>query len=443
MDSLFTGFPVQIIDDDLPENNFSALMNAISNKSYSLIYRLLHKFDYTFSPRAAFLLLNEALENGLTLKVFQAVLERCPPVPEILPAGVSSDPFLSSCGPVEKAAGADRADVLALLLERGASPNQMPNRDGSPLEAALTSQSLKCVELLMAQPELDTSWTPMLLFDWARAGHGGTLLDFCLQAMAPRFIGWEPATLESLPIPEPMTAPLIAGVGNWNLLERFCRERGSVPLDDGRQVLDDVHFSSVEEGEEKACAAALNALLERCPGLLRRQRDCRVLLRCFLRFGGEAREFLRPWVKRLQHKRISMEREDWICWEYDGLPELWQSLMPTGPTLLIDRWSDVLENFCFDEPGNDGPIRKSRALRRILSRCPVRGKGRAGKVSPVARAVLNCGAPELLSELLAPGGLLTEEDPGALMEYVQTAECPRASRGAVLAHVKKEENYEL
>lgn len=445
MDSLFAAAPLHLPSwEDLPENNFSLLLDAICEKSYPLIYAQLRRYDYTFSPEAAFRLLDKALESSLSLRAFQAILERCPPVPEVLSSGFAPDMILGSCCLLDKAACLDRADVLALLLERGADPNRQPGCDSSPLEAAVAGQSLKCVELLMERPELDTAWTPQLLCEWANADRGLTLLDFCLQAMAPRFTGWEAASLQPLPIPELMTARLIAEAGNWPLLERFCRERGTLSPADGRQALNAIQPLEVQEQDHRACAAALDALLKRCPSLLRGQTACRTLLRCFLRFDGEARELLRPWTESLRRRRISMEREDWIDLEYDGFLNRWLSLLPQGPVLVIDRWSDVLEDPLADDVmGNEVVLLRSEALRRILSLCPIRGKGRAGKVSPVAQAVLRYGAPDLLAELFQPGALLAEEDPGALLEYVQDSECPRINRNAVLAYARKEEDYEL
>lgn len=445
MDSLFAAAPLHPPSrEDLPENNFSLLLDAISEKSYPLIYARLRRYDYTFSPEAAFRLLDKALESGLSLKAFQAILERCPPMPEVLSTGPVPDMISGSCSLTDKAAYLDRADVLALLLERGAGPNRQPDCGFSPLEAALDGLCLECVKLLVEQPELDTAWTPRLLCEWAKADHGRPLLDFCLQTMAPRFTGWEALSFQPLPIPEPMTAWMFAMAGNWPLLERFCRERGTIPPDDGRQALNAIRPLEVQERDHQACAAALDALLKRCPGLLRGQTACRTLLRCFLRFGGEARELLRPWTESLRRRRISMEREDWIDLEYDGFLNRWLSLLPQGPVLVIDRWSNALEDpLSYDETGGEAVLLRSEALRRILSLCPVRGKGRAGRVSPVAQAVLRYGAPELLAELFRPGGLLAEEDPGALLEYARDGECPRMNRAAVLAYVRKEENYEL
>ena len=178
----------------------------------------------------------------------------------------------------------------------------------------------------------------------------------------------------------------------------------------------------------------------------RRQAACRTLLRCFFRFEfeGEARELLRPWVESLRRRRISMERIDWIDLEYDGFLNRWLSLLPQGPVLVIDRWSDALEDpLAYDGMDGETVLLRSGALRRILSLCPVRGKGRTGKVSPVAQAVLRYGVPDLLAELLRPGGLLAEEDPDALLEFARSGDCPRMNRAAVLAYVRKEEDYEL
>lgn len=443
------------IPDTLPEDDLSELFTAISQKSYPRIYKELGRCAGTFSPRTAFHLLNDALENGLTLRVFETVLANSPPLPEILSVDNVDNLFNLTLDPVSligRAAFLDRGDVLSLFLEHGASPNLACCGGASPLEAALMGQSLKSLEVLIQRPELDTAWTPQLLFEWARSESASDIRDFCIQTIAPRLTGWNPLSFRPLPIPEPMTPQIIAKARNWPFLERFCRERAPVSPENASEAIliislhalpphreNETASPAPEEEEEArtACAGALAALLESCPNLLRRETGCRALLRCFLNLGETARERLRPWTDKLRRRRIAMDWLDWDRGGYLGFPELWQRLLPNGPTLVIDRWSHIFD------PSLAVPQR-AKELSHILDSCPIRGKGRKGKLSPVARAALRCSDAALIESLFQqPDALLATEDPDALLEYAQRGGCSRANRAAVLAHVHKTVDYEL
>lgn len=444
-DPIFSGRPavVHLCPDDLPENNFFSLLEAISQKrSYRLIYKLLDKYDQIFSLEAACSLLRCALNSELTLRAFKAILKRCPPVSELLTVRQSCDFPLFVCGLLEQTAYMDRADVLALLLEEGASPNRRPGFDHSPLECALMNQSQKSVELLMRQPDLDLTWTPALLELWAR--RGSPLQDFCLQAMAPRFLGWDPASLQPPPIPEAMRAEYPAQAGNWPLVERFCRERGRLDAEEGGAALRWFARMDTAVPEEEAAVSALNALLESCPELLRRREARRTLARFFLSVDEKTREVLRPWMERIRHRRVDMEERDWSGSGYSGLLNLWQALLPQGPTLAVDRWSDVFRVPYAVGGHEERYIRLPwEDLECILDACPILGKGRRGYLSPVAATVLRCGSPALVERVFQPGGPLADEDPDCLLLCAQDDEYPRVNRNALLTVIRKEEQYEL
>lgn len=444
LDSLFSDHPALVFycPDDLPENNFTCLLEAISQKqSYRLIYKLLDKYDHIFSPEGACTLLRCALNCRLTLTAFKAILKRCPPAAELLSVNQLCEFPLSHCGLMEQSAYMDRPDVLALLLEEGADPNRRPGFDYSPLECALMSQSLKCVELLMERPDLDLTWTPELLELWAR--RESPLQDFCLQTMAPRFLGWDPASLQPLPLPEAMRAEHPARAGNWPLVERLCRERGRLDAEEGRAALRWFQHPVPEEGEKEEAAAALSALLESCPELLRTKDARRTLARFFLAVNDETREALRPWITRIRRCRIDMEQRDWIG-AYSGFLNLWRALMPQGPILAVNRWADTFHSSCFTDWQQElGRPQPWDELEIILNVCPILGKGRRGKLSPLAADVLRYGSPALVERMFQPGGPLADEDTDRLLSCAQDDGCPRINRSAVLSVIQKEERYEL
>ncbi len=269
----------------------------------------------------------------------------------------------------------------------------------------------------------------------------------CVRSVVPSFAEWtwhgQPP-----PIPEPMKAEIIGEAQNWPLLERFCRERGPLSVNDGKKTawtFNYLYNSGVRQSQYKqsAIAAALSALLESCPELLRTEECCRVLLRWYLDSGEAAREQLRPCVERLGRRMIAMAWDDWEHWGWEKLPDYWKQAMPDGPILVVDREDYTL---CGLMVLNRAPY-LADALRKILTSCPVRGKAKKGELSRWALEVLGCGDTALIGSLLQqPGGLLATEDPDALIGYVQCPEwfnCPRASRAAVLAHVRRKVDYEL
>ncbi len=397
------------ISDNFREE-LSVLIPIIFQEDNSHINEDLRRFAGTISPRAAFYLLSSALRHDLPLKTFETILEHSPPVPELFsddnPAIVI---FRNSIALIANAAIENRADALALLLERGASPNRV-SFCLSPLEEALRYGSLESLEILLRHPGLDTTWTDQLRLEWAAAECAEPRQQQCLRAMAPRFTGREAPPDRPLPIPEAMTAHIIAIAENWSLLERFCRERGRVSPEDGQRAFGQMtyiaaiagHLEEEEKVEDRSAraAAALAVFLESCPELLGPVENCRTLLRCFLESGEAAQKHLRPCMERI------------------------------GPNAVIDRWSDVL-NSCRLTVG---------VLGNILDVCPIGGTGRTGELSPLARTVLRRGNLALVLPLLRQSGsLLATEDPDALLEYVLEGSCLGADgeRNGFMAEKRK------
>lgn len=433
--------------EEPPEENFSRLETAISACNYPVINRELRNCSFRFSPEASFRLIRWALIGKLTLRCIQAILERCAPVPEILAAGTLSRGYAGETyGLMEKAAMLGRADVLELFLDRGAGPNRLEGLSISPLGAALGTGELECVELLVKRPDLDTAWTEELLGLWSALDGGNAAYEFCRQAMVPRFLDPDWFPLNPIPIPEGMTIGLPAARGNWEMVIRICRERGDrISLPEAREALGRVDFRRTARDWRAQLGEAVDALLTACPELLRREKACRTVLRGWLLLDQEQREPLARWVKLLEHRRIAMEEEDWMAAEPpEDLLSLWEKRLPRGPVLAVDRWKDDLDVPRVRSADSTGLMENDASyLERILRTCPVRGRGRAGKLSPLARQVLTYGNPRLILEQFQPGKLLAQEDPNALLACVQGEEVPRANRNAALVSLRKEERYEL
>lgn len=416
------------ISDEI-KTELSALVDAMEKKDYPLICGELGRFTAPFTHEAAFHLLDNALLRDLKTEVFEAILDNSPPLPEIACStcaglmimcisreGKSDRTIAGDFGLLEIAAGKDRADLLSLFLERGAGPNR-PGRSvcyNSPLEAAVMGGALNCLELLMRQPGLDTAWTDELLTLWARREWAHSELKECFRIMAPRFTGWVQLSGYPLPIPEPMKPWIIADMVNWPLLECFCRERGPISPEDGRAAIRTLADEIVNrQSESEAACAALTALLENCPDLLREEEACQALVRCFFAFSfGNARERLRPWVNSLDTWH-PMAPGPFLPYGGEGkyFLELWRKLLPNGPVLAINRWS---ERFADSLDPQD-----EETISYVLNDCRICGEGKKGALSPLAAKVLHHGSLSVILPLLRRSdGLFAPEDPDALLRHV-------------------------
>lgn len=451
MDALFCSLsdPLTLLSSSLPEHNITDVLNAITSRRYPAFYAALRKYQHLFSPEGAFLLIQQALEYELTIHAFLSILKRCPPVEEFLFSSQADTCFLGIHGLVELAAYLNRTDVLALLLERGGNVNRFPAFSLSPLEAALEGTALGSVELLVQQPELDTAWTPRLLSFWSCQDPEPPKLEFCIQAVAPRFFPETYSLHAPLPIPdEPEMTALAIRNENWLLARRLLHERPPRSQKEIRSIL--TAFQSLnQQTDQPNCVSTLIALLEVRPGLLRRRDACQVLLRYWLLFSPPCLSPLQPWVERIPFSHMELSPSDWLdAGAYQVLP-LWRDRLPNGPALAVNRWSPIFQMMAFDE--DPFPITQScgrpripsELLSELVSCCPILGKAKPNSLSPLAEAMLQRGRPEQLESLLLPGGALADEPPQLLLDRTQDESLPRHNRAVILALIRKEETYDL
>lgn len=457
-------------DFDLPEQRnteIERLLAAIRERTYPSFYTLLKRRKGRFGPQEAFELCITAVRGRLTLRAFTALLGCCPPLEEFLHAGsagceiiggrnmVSGEHGLTEC-----AAAWDRADILKLLLRRGGNLNRDSGFELSPLEAAIEGRALHSVELLVQEPELDTALTPRLLASWSHMETGEDLLDFCLQAAAPRLTGAVPGPAAPIPVPRQLTVVNAASAGNWELAARICRERGSLPPEEARGLLDRLEmyricppedsmsgFFGMEDPElmERKCtgqARALDALLARCPELLRGQQACRTVAALILYHYGTTAEILAPWAEKIRNRKISLYHFPWRggCLDVknaERLLDLWQKYLPDGPRPRLDRRMSIL---VFGRDGEE--IRQ--LLGRMLKLCaPPRGKAPDGRLSALAELLMCYGSPGMVEEQLRPGGLLAGEHLEVMLSPGAHREIPLANRAIAASCMRKEADYAL
>ncbi len=430
------------------DETLSRLEEAIRKRVYPTIYALLRQREEPFFPDTAFEVCMTALDAGLNRRAFTAILDHSPPLERFLHKKSWSHEY----GLVEKAASMDRADLLDLLLERGGNVNRYRRpRYISPLEAAMEGGALRCVERLLREPELDVALTPRLLACWSLADSGMTMLDFCLQAAAPRLLGKDPTFRDPVPIPDQLTMVHAARTGNWALVRRICRERG-VSLKEGKRVLK--HFpdripepegEQLDEENRKELTErvlTLDCLLAACPQLLRGWRACQLLVSYFLWCYEEANlaeRVLGPWIQRIKGRKVPLRGfPDTVGNEaFFRTLRLWLERLPYGPIPAVDRHTCVHEFLA----GETNP----EELELVFQNCAMiqRRTDPQGIISNLALSLLLYGTPEQVEEQLQPGKLLAGEDPEALLRFCVNKEHPRLNRVMLLAYVKKEVDYEL
>lgn len=429
MDIIFDAFFQELFVE--PPGPDDRLLSALRRRQYPTIYALLRKRTEPLSPEAAAACCSAAL--GCTPRVLEALLDHCPPLSTFL-----RTPGAHALTAV--AAARDRPQHLKVLLDRGASPNEQ-----SPLVTAIAHRSLRCVKLLLDRPDLDTALTPALLEQWARIEHGDTGVDWCIQALIPRFLGQEWNCFWPMPIPAELRLEDTADWGNWPLAVRVCRELSPTPGEMIR-VLSCINYQDMDVG---ALAELLDAMFTACPALLRRKVARAILAACALAAGGGVPDCLRPWLERMPGREIVLIYDPALDWFPPcGGTGVLGALRDTGDCLLA-RWRDrlgerfvpVLERDCrFPILRAVGPEEGAPLLRR----CRVRGRPVPGRLSRLARQVLMLSDPALLAEQLRPGGVLYGEDPGALLALSLDPDfCTREKRAVLLTCVKKEDTYEL
>lgn len=439
------------------ESWMDRLVQAVEWWRYPTLYALLRRPERELSASETFQLCSKALENGMTAKSFSALLDHGPPLMEVLSKGKQN----WDDGLVEKAAARDRVDILNILLSRGGNVNRLGS-GRSPLEAAVEGCALHSVERLLQEPELDVTLTKRLLKCWSLADTGRVGLDFCLQAAAPRLLGKNPGLQDPIPIPDQLTISQTVESENWALVRRLCKERG-LSQNEGRAALkrfeppnlmllepDPIEMSKRLKTEIMESAAALDSMFTACPKLVQ-GRQARLLLVIYtLQYPEENWSVLAPWLAQIQDQTVLLEEVlakfdfDVMCprdlrWssidpKVERTLSLWQTYMPKGPRPAISRH------------GVNAYV-TSGTVDLIFQRCVLLWgkKPEPGEVSRLAADLLQWGGPELIEAQFKPGGLLAEEDPGALLQFCQKRKELKLTLGVVLNNInqKEEEVYEL
>ena len=427
------------------------LIYYLYKRNYSAAYYRLKKLTEPLPPQDAMAACLCAITA--TNRLLETVLDHCPPIREFQFRGVGKVSSL-----IAVTVAHDLSEALNSLLQRGADPNQGPNQEPSPLETAFTSQSLRCLEALLNVPDLEVSLTPPMLAVWGSLREGDHACDplpqWCCELLAKRLLGTDGGPLGPVPIPPELRLKHVLASSNGELAARICRER---PLTD-EDLQDAGHFFSTPD-------RFFSLLNERCNSFAISKLQSRItFLQAFVETRPEALDdpALRSFLAETALALPEMDETLALCVARmaDGpvplrtLPKL--SPFTDEPILfpfmqqqrldpaLFSRWEQRLGSRLIPTLDRNGPFFAQFApedIRLLLDHVTFAGKPEPNKLSHAAEAALRNAPEEQLSRLLQPGVLLAEEPTGKLLDACQRL--PANRRNIVLAHIRKEIDYEL
>ncbi len=425
-------FNSDVFFDD-PETEPYRIFQAIRDKAYGDLFYLLGMQTEPLEPSVARNLAARGLD--CPLRVFQKILDYCPPVAEF--ANCTPGPKIFDIAPysvVSEAAVKDRPAHLDELLRRGADPNGDGVDGSAPLAAALEGRSTRCVKRLLQEPGLNCSPNETLLNAWAKVGLEDTeKFKRCCRMIAPRLSeqAGEPLTFRGVPVPRQMTPSIALAHYNWPLVTFLCRrglseKEGLRLLDKLSERLRDELKLSLYRGAlrwrwrpcpsdagpallRRDLAALLDAVFTACPQLLRR-RQAQTLLFFTVLAGKRTPPELRPWLEQVRGPTVALHFSL-------GVENLCL-VLPFWRERLGDRWIPALDprsNLCWD------PSRTPQTLETLFAHCRVL-RFRPGKeLTRLSRLTVHAAPMPLLLEQLRPGGLLNGEDPRVLLDYCDEA----------------------
>jgi len=425
------GLNVDLWGDD------SELMQAVRKRNYPAIRARLAKAKLPFFADEGYRLCLAAIQSGCTCRTVESLLNACPPIEEFSTAtAFFGERYYEKLE--EAAARFDRGDVLRLLMERdtsGLPPAQ------TVAYTAIRYGSVACTHLLSQRPEIDWAATDELKQVWGMLGKEKRV-DLCLRRVAPRLMGTEFDPEGEIPLPDFLGVDIAAQNENWPLVRRICQEK-SVNRKEGLAAIRHI-MGDVEKLDRGELAQLLDCLFEVCPELLRCHYPRYALAVALVTEGEENRPMLRRHLESMPGKRIPLFAdgimEPCIHWNgTDGLFTHWDEALGEEYYPALQRVEGLASSF-FHLAHTQAEW--DRNLEDLFRRCRVMGVPKRGRVSALAREVLKHASPALIPKLMERGGLLEEEDTTAMLEWCLDRGL-WGNRAAILAHGKKEVDYEL
>lgn len=429
-------------DVTLYRDDYGKLVDAISERNYPALYACLRKTEKTFEVREASQLCSLAIRYGCTLHAFEAILEHCVPLDEVVRYSdgicrIMTGEFWANGGLVQEAAAYCQSHIMEYLLDRGFSPNTRSTSECSALEAALYNNAIGAVTLLEQREEVDFAVTDRILDIWSTMGMS-PVRDICLRIIAGRLLGEGKGVFrQEIPLLPGLTVLHAAEQENWPLVMRLCRET-AVTEQQGKQVLDAyMHCSGLLD--VPVLAPLLDALFTACPQLLRCEYPRYLLALSIL--SGEEQDIavLRPWLEKMPGQMVVLAGRRLTEREYDVVACMgrWKERIGSRaqPVLRRDKLLPVRSMARTDDS----------VIRELIGNSVIRGRTRKGEVSRLAMDVLYMASPELVAELCEAEKLFPQEDMEALVEFCEnmSAKNRLSKRNVLLIYNKKTVDYEL
>lgn len=419
-DDEFENIPEDLFGDDARRaSNITSgeqrLWEAVTVRNYPQIYAALKQLE----EPPSFVLCEEALK--CTANTFSRILER---------SQLEEHELVWLMG---KAALHNRAEHLKLLMERAAGVPWWNEEPTSPLDYAVVGRSLKCVELLVAQPDMEVHFSNRLLEEWAQLETGDTMLDFCLTTIAQKAIPDCAYPFGPVPLPPGLQLCTVVQKENWALAERMCRE--------GDLVLWDTCWAFAECNLPRPVLhRMLLALAQEHPLWAKQDWFATLVALAVLLPEAGIPEELEPLVKGLRRKkRVELDETamqhvvsnsakwmdgPWIGWI--KFLDRWQQRLGLRPVPILHRYAQVQ----WSAP---------EELDAILSRCKIGPPYNDEIVSNLARSIFIHGTPHQVMRELRTGGALNGENFQSMLQICNTeledTAATRAKRAALMAHM--------
>lgn len=413
----------------------TALKFALLDGKHERAYELLKLLKRPLSPKDAEAVCQAAMNSPQNL--MNAVLDRCSSAP----------PFLPNTDLLYKTISGDHADLLDCFLNHGADPNRMDACSFiAPLHYAFHHNAAACMERLLEEPSLRRpELTEYMLMDWGRLNLHNNETDLairrCCRLMCSA-LGIPVDPDDPFPVPPQLQLKHALHHKNARLAAQLCRVR---PLTEQEfsDAQDFFHGKTSWSGSPlwdpaispQDYAQFLDAFLQRYPHFLQDPVFRIGVVSTVLRLPEADAPVLMRWVERMESGPVLLPRLPLQTHHHPVRMDADGEFISRWTHLLSPRLFPVIDadhSFCLAM--SDESYRILLPWLRVVNRPD-------GRLSAVARQVLQFAPVDLLADLMQPGSLLAEEPHPAMLKACE--QLPPARRNALLPFLVKEASYDL
>ena len=429
------GWNMDVFDEYIYRCDADRICGALKEENEEKAYELLKKKETVFTTEEAFKLCEAAISIGCVPELFEALLEKCPPVEKFRYFNVCDNLYGHGVDIVALAALMDRVDLLKLMLNQNININHHYGWC-SILEAALEGASIDCVEQMLSYEELEIPITEQLLYIWGDAGRS-LKADICYASVAERILGIHvDLNVDEVPVLGEMKIYHAIYHSNWTLFRRICKQNGAEKKS-AQGALLTILYDCTEDSMEN-----LDALMTACPALLRDEISRCELALYALRGADEVEPTVKKWIDAMPGKMLVINHFHTNSYFYKRTEismfdiERWKERIGEKlvPTLSRHHPFPMLNEFFWGE--------YDKFLQWMMEHFRIKGSGKYGDISILARSVLREASPVMVAKMIENDFLLTQEDPEAMMDFCREIDA-LPSRFVVATYMKKENDYEF